>query len=214
MWNLSISSGLSASTLLSALFSPHTSWFVPHRAMRSVHVTHPSVVERPCGCFLSTLCLSTCHANTFLCSPDPHGFLLSRVLPHACLGNSDLPAVSRGPSPLPEPAAAGDIMTGEFSLLYLCCISSVQPAWTSRDSCFAWSWWLHAHAHARQSCASKRRTLPVGTQLGFRDAFVLLLRLLCTSLSLQEQAEYRERAVRFSLYGELWCCSAVAVGLF
>lgn len=49
--------------------------------------------------------------------PNLHGCLLSGVLPLACVGILDLPAVSRGPSPLPEPAPAGDIVTGELS----CC---------------------------------------------------------------------------------------------
>ncbi|XP_041844538.1 clathrin coat assembly protein AP180-like, partial [Melanotaenia boesemani] len=47
--------------------------------------------------------------------PNLHGFLLSGVLPLACVGKLDLPAVSRGPSPLPEPAPAGDIVTDTFS---------------------------------------------------------------------------------------------------
>lgn len=75
----------------------------------------------------------------FFASRPPWFFLfLSRTLPLACVGKLDLPAVSRGPSPLPEPAPAGDIVTGELSCFTLYFPSlflppRLQPAWMYTD---------------------------------------------------------------------------------
>lgn len=114
VWNLLISSGYHTSTPLSTvLFSPHTSWFVPHSALRPVHV-NPRVESWSvlvAACYLCCFFLPALLILFF--APQPPRFLLSCILPLACVGKLDLPAVSRGPSPLPEPAPAGDIVTGE-----------------------------------------------------------------------------------------------------
>lgn len=69
--------------------------------------------------FFFSFSVSTCHANAFLCSPDLHGSPPFCILALACVGKLDLPAVSRGPSPLPEPPPVGDIVTGELVELLL-----------------------------------------------------------------------------------------------
>lgn len=104
------------STPLSAVLFPH------------LLVCPPIVVCDNCACIPLVNYRIIVVAAFFLCFiflpatlmlffflPNLHGFLLSRILPLACVGKLDLPAVSRGPSPLPEPAPAGDIVTGESS---------------------------------------------------------------------------------------------------
>lgn len=105
------------STPLSAVLFPH------------LLVCPPIVVCDNCACiplvnyriivvaafFLCFIFLPAMLMLFFFFLPNLHGFLLSRILPLACVGKLDLPAVSRGPSPLPEPAPAGDIVTGESS---------------------------------------------------------------------------------------------------
>lgn len=97
-------------------------------------------------------CVSICHANVFLCSSISTVFFFLVPWLFACAGKLDLPAVSRGPSPLPEPALAGDIVTGEF-----CCFIFTASLFSTPSSMrratrqvlfifLAWYWCLHAHA--------------------------------------------------------------------
>lgn len=110
LWFLYVHSSVSCSFSSPLGLSPHSGMW-----QLCMHPTR-QLPDNRCGCFLSMLYLSTCHANAFFFFlPNLHGFLLSRILPLACVGKLDLPAVSRGPSPLPEPAPAGDIVTGESS---------------------------------------------------------------------------------------------------
>lgn len=103
------------STPLSTVFF-FTSWFVPHSGMTTVHASHSSSTGLSLW-LLSFYALIFLPATLmlFFAPPTSTVFLLSRILPLACVGKLDLPAVSRGPSPLPEPAPAGDIVTGELS---------------------------------------------------------------------------------------------------
>lgn len=104
--------------------------------------------------------------------PALHGFLLSRVLPLACVGKLDLPAVSRGPSPLPEPAPAGDIVSGElscfiftaslFSLPFF--LGRVQQASTYRDI-FLHGAGVRIHMHTSPVLPKGARFKDVDTQL-------------------------------------------------
>ena len=151
-------------SVICLFLSPHTSWFVPHSGMMTVHVPTRSVLDCRCGCFFIYAVFLPATLTLFFAPPTSTFFLLSRILPLACFGKLDLPAVSRGPSPLPELAPAGDIVTGEFScftftasqspfLLLMKCAARRQT-WLNMKS-FAWSWCLHAQAHQSKTKSCK-----------------------------------------------------------